>query len=51
MSEVDSTPRVRLALRGEIDAATPRNGIELLLNVNPRPTLLGPTEESSTVDA
>ena len=37
MSELDSTPQVRLALHGEIDAATARNGIALLMNASPCP--------------
>ena len=37
MSELDSTPHVHLALRGEIDAATARNGIDLLVRADPSP--------------
>ena len=37
MSELDSTPRVRLALHGEIDAATTRSGLDLVLIADPRP--------------
>ena len=37
MFDLDATPRVRLALHGEIDAATARNGISLLMDANPRP--------------
>ena len=35
MADVDATPRVRLELRGEIDAATARNGIALLMSADP----------------
>jgi anti-sigma B factor antagonist len=37
MSDLDATPHVRFALHGEIDAATARNGITLLMNANPHP--------------
>ena len=37
MADVVATPRVRLAFRGEIDAATARDGIALLMHANPSP--------------
>jgi anti-sigma B factor antagonist len=37
MFDLDATPRVRLALHGEIDAATARNGISLLMDADPCP--------------
>ena len=37
MSDLDATPHVRLALHGEIDAATARNGLDLLLRADPNP--------------
>ena len=37
MFDLDATPRVRLSLHGEIDAATARNGIALLMDANPSP--------------
>ena len=37
MSDLDSAHVVRLALRGEIDAATARHGIDLLVTADPSP--------------
>ena len=37
MSELDATPHLRLAVRGEIDAATARSGIDLLVRADPSP--------------